>query len=60
MGKIVITKQNNRLLLTHFDEKQPVLIETAPLLSQEGILGNIYLARVKDVVSGLRGAFLSV
>ncbi|MGN0377483.1 MAG: ribonuclease E/G [Suilimivivens sp.] len=60
MGKVVITEQNNRLLLTQFDEKQPVLMETAPLLSQEGILGNIYLARVKDVVPGIKGAFLSV
>ena len=60
MGKIVITKQNDRLLLTQFDEKQPVLMETAPLPEQKGLLGNIYLARVKDVVSGLRGAFLSV
>ncbi|MGN1180307.1 MAG: ribonuclease E/G [Suilimivivens sp.] len=60
MGKVVITEQNNRLLLTQFDEKQPVLMETAPLLSQEGMLGNIYLARVKDVVPGIKGAFLSV
>ncbi len=49
-----------RLLLTLFDEKRPCLMETAPLLTEEGILGNIYLARVQDVVPGLRGAFLSI
>lgn len=60
MGKLVITQQNNRLLLTLFDEKRPVLMQTAPLPGQEGILGHIYLARAKDVVSGIKGAFLSV
>lgn len=49
-----------RLLLTLFDEKRPCLMETAPLLTEEGILGNIYLARVQDIVPGLRGAFLSI
>lgn len=60
MGKIVITQQKKRLLLTQFDEKHPVFMQTAPLPGQEGILGNIYLARVKDVVSGINGAFLAV
>lgn len=60
MGKIVIVEQNHRLLLTQFDGKRPVLMKTAPIPSQEGLLGRIYLARVKDVASGLNGAFLSV
>ncbi|MDE6890828.1 MAG: ribonuclease E/G [Lachnospiraceae bacterium] len=53
-------QQNFRLLLTLFDEKRPYLMETAPLLTEEGILGSIYLARVQDVVPGLKGAFLAV
>lgn len=53
-------RQNFRLLLTLFDERQPYLMETAPLLTEEGILGNIYLARVQDIVPGLKGAFLAV
>lgn len=60
MGKIIITKKNNRLLLTVFDEKRPYLMETAPLPEAESILGNIYLAKVRDIVPGINGAFLSV
>lgn len=60
MGKLVITKEKNRLLLTLFDEKRPYLMDTAPLLFEESMLGNIYLAKIKDIVSGINGAFLSV
>lgn len=59
MGKIIIVKKNNRLLLTLFDEKKPCLMETSPFPDEESILGNIYLAKVKDVVPGINGAFLS-
>ena len=55
MGKIIITKKNNRLLLTVFDEKRPYLMETAPLPEAESILGNIYLAKVRDIVPGING-----
>lgn len=60
MGKIVVSQLNNRLLLTQFDEKRPVLMETAPVPGQDGILGHIYLARVKNTVPQMDGAFLSV
>lgn len=60
MGKIIITKQHNRLLLTLFDGNRPYLMKTAPLLDQEDILGNIYLAKVKDIARGIQGAFLSI
>jgi len=60
MGKIVVSQLNDRLLLTQFDEKRPVLMETAPVSGQEGILDHIYLARVKNVVPQMHGAFLSV
>ncbi len=60
MGKIVVSQLNNRLLLTQFDEKRPVLMETAPVPGQDGILGHIYLARVKNAVPQMDGAFLSV
>lgn len=60
MGKVIITEQKNRLLLTVFDEKKPVLMETAALPEQEGMLGNIYLARVQDVVKSIHGAFLAL
>lgn len=60
MGKIIITEKNNRLLLTLFDEKKPYLMETASLPETESMLGNIYLAKVRDIASGINGAFLSV
>ncbi|NBJ91466.1 ribonuclease E/G [Parablautia muri] len=60
MGKIIITKKNNRLLLTLFDEKKPYLIEMAPSLEMESVLGNIYIAKVKDIVPGIHGAFLAI
>ncbi|MDE6202302.1 MAG: ribonuclease E/G [Lachnospiraceae bacterium] len=60
MGKIIITKQHNRLLLALFDGNKPYLMRTAPLLDEEDILGNIYLAKVKDIVRGIQGAFLSI
>lgn len=73
MGKIIITKQevrqkekmsdgqtDYRLLLTLFDEKRPYLMQMSPLLNEDSILGNIYLARVKDVARNLNGAFLSI
>lgn len=60
MGKIVITKQNNRLLLALFNDKKPYLLETSPLFEETGILWNIYLAKVKDIVPAMHSAFLSI
>ncbi|MBD5455874.1 MAG: ribonuclease E/G [Lachnospiraceae bacterium] len=60
MGKIVITRQKNRLLMALFDEKRPWLLESAALPENESILGNIYLAKVRNVVSGMKGAFLAI
>lgn len=60
MGKLIITRQQNRLLSVLFDEKKPCLIETATLPEQESLLGNIYLAKVKDIVKGIQGAFLAI
>lgn len=60
MNKIVITQQNNRFLSVLFDDHRPMMMETASLPDTEGILGNIYLARIKDIVPGICGAFLTV
>lgn len=60
MGKLVITKKKNRLLLILFGEKNPVFMETASFVGEKSLLGNIYLAKVRDVVPGMGGAFLSV
>ena len=60
MGKIVITKQNNRLLLTLFEQNKPELFSVTYCPEEKGMLGNIYLARVKDVVPPVKGAFLNI
>lgn len=60
MGKIIVIEKQNRLLLVLFDDRKPCLMETAPFPDEEDILGNIFLAKVKDVVPGIKGAFLSV
>lgn len=59
-GKIVITKKGNTLLFFLFEGRKPSLIEALPPLNENGILGNIYLAKVRDLVPGLNGAFLSI
>lgn len=60
MGKIVITKRNNRLLLFLMEDNRPSLIQVSPILQEESLLGSIYLAKVKDIVPGLQAAFLSL
>lgn len=60
MGKIVITERNHKLLTLLCDDKKPSVIKAASLPEEEGLLGNIYLAKVKDVVQGIGGAFLTI
>ncbi len=60
MGKVIITEIKNRLLLVLFDERKPVFMQTAPLLHQDSLLGNIYIARVQDVVKSINGVFLTI
>lgn len=60
MGKMIITKQNNRLLLSLFQGNKPSQFETTVLPEEEGLLGNIYLARIKDIVPAIKGMFLSI
>lgn len=60
MGKIIITEQNSRLLLSLFENNKPELLTVVPSLKEKGIIGNIYLARVKDVVPAIKGVFLNL
>lgn len=59
-GKLVITRKGNTLLLFLFKGRKPSLIEAVSPLNENGILGNIYLAKVKDLVPGLNSAFLTI
>lgn len=60
MGKVVIVKLNNRLLIFLMENSRPASIQTAALLQEEGILGNIYLAKIKDIVPGIQAAFADI
>lgn len=60
MGKLIITEYNDRLLSILFDEKRPCFMEVISPPSREKNLGNIYVAKVKDVVPGIHGAFLAI
>ncbi len=60
MGKLIITKKQNRLFSFLYENNKLQMIETAALPSEEGLLGNIYIAKVNDVIKGIRGAFLSI
>lgn len=56
----MITKEKSCLLLSLFEEKKPYFMRAVSLLQDETILGNIYLARVDQIVPGINGAFLSI
>lgn len=60
MGKLVITNEKNCLLISLFEEKKPYFMRAVPHLEEETILGNIYLARVDQIVPGINGAFLTI
>lgn len=48
------------MLLSLFEGKKPYFMRAVSLLQEETILGNIYLARVDQIVPGINGAFLSI
>ena len=61
MGKVIITKQKNCILLFLMDSgNRPQLIRSAELPENEEILGNIYVGRVAKVLPGIRAAFVSI
>lgn len=61
MGKIIITKKNNCILLFLMDtSSRPQLIRAASLNEKEDILGNIYVGRVSEVIWGINAAFIAI
>ena len=60
MGKIVIVREQSHLLFALFEENRPSLMRMAALPGKESLLGNIYLARIKDVAAGIQSAFLAL
>lgn len=60
MGKVIITERNNRLLLFLMDDSNhPQMIQTASCQGED-ILGNIYVGRVAEILSGIQAAFVSI
>lgn len=60
MGKIIIIRKENKILLFLMEDKRPSLIAGIEKTEKENILGNIYLAKVKDVIPAMNSAFLSI
>lgn len=61
MGKVIISKRKNCILSFLMDGNgRPQLIQAAPLLENQEILGNIYVGRVSEVLPGIRAAFVSI
>lgn len=60
MGKIIIIRKDNKIILFLMEDKRPSLIAGIEKPEKENILGNIYLAKVKDVIPAMNGAFLSI
>jgi len=55
----VITKYNNVIVSAHFEGLDMVQVSlNAP--SDEGILGNIYLGKVKNIVKNINAAFIEI
>ncbi len=57
-GKLVITEYENRIFAILFDEKDNPL-EINLLDDENNILGNVYVAKVKNIVKNINAAFLS-
>lgn len=57
MKKIIITKKNNIILFFLLKDGKEILIN-AYEESEESVLNNIYVCRVKDVVKNINAAFL--
>lgn len=60
MGKVIITKRKNHLLLLLMENHKPSMLQTTAALEEESILGNIYLAKVKDTAPGMKAVFVRI
>lgn len=58
-NKLVITKKNNVIISAFFEGKDMVQI-SLNAAEEEGILGNIYLGKVKNIVKNISAAFIEI
>lgn len=57
--KLVITKQDNRIISAFFEGRDMVQV-SVNAAKEEGILGNIYLGKVKNIVKNINAAFIEI
>lgn len=58
-NKLVIVKQEKRILSAYFQEKDMVQVTVEPE-NNSSILGNIYLGKVKNIVKNINAAFVEL
>lgn len=57
--KLVITKQDNRIISAFFEGKDMVQV-SVNAAQEDGILGNIYLGKVKNIIKNINAAFIEI
>jgi ribonuclease G len=58
-NKLIITKQNDKIISAFFEGKDMVQISLNSS-DETGILGNIYLGKVKNIVKNINAAFVEI
>lgn len=58
-NRLVITKKDNMVVSALFEGKDMVQVSINPL-EEAGILGNIYLGKVKNIVKNINAAFVEI
>ncbi len=58
-NKLVITKKNNIIISAFFEGKDMVQV-SLNASEEEGILGNIYLGKVKNIIKNINAAFIEI
>jgi ribonuclease G len=57
--KLIITKQENRIISSLFEENNLVQINVTPK-EDNSLLGNIYVGKVKNIVKNINAAFIEI
>jgi ribonuclease G len=58
-NKLVITKKDNKIISAFFEGKDMVQV-SLNASEEKGILGNIYLGKVKNIVKNINAAFIEI
>lgn len=58
-NKLIITKENNQIISAFYEGKHMAQV-TLNRVEEEGILGNIYLGKVKNIVKNINAAFVEI